>query len=108
MAHVHVVSRRSSRFGAFRRPFLAAALPAESMAREPRAWLSLRARLLGWAALGMIVSLAVGGVIACLDASRSSRAEMSAALVVAERTARHALDTLISSNDARRDLERPI
>jgi two-component system sensor histidine kinase UhpB len=108
MARVQVVSQGLSRFASFRGPGLtAAARPAElpAIPAEPKAALSLRARLLGWVALGMIVSLALGGAIACFDASRSVHTEMRMALAVGERTARNALGSLTRSSDLRRELE---
>jgi two-component system sensor histidine kinase UhpB len=111
MANVHVASRSLSRFAAFRRPSLrAAARLAEplSTSAESKAVLSLRARLLGWVALGMFISLALGGAIACFNASRLAQTEMRSALAVSERTVRHALDGLAQSSDLRRELERLI
>jgi two-component system, NarL family, sensor histidine kinase UhpB len=56
----------------------------------------------------MLMSLALGGAIACFDASRSAQAEMRLALGDGERTVRHALASLAQSNDLRRDLEHVI
>ena len=68
--------------------------------------LSLRLRLIGLVALVFAVSLALGGTVACLNASRSVEAEMRSALAVAQQTVAVGLAGLARSDDPKRDLER--
>ena len=48
--------------------------------------MSLRFRLITLVAIVLLVSLALGGVLACFNASRSLRTEMHAALLVGRQT----------------------
>jgi methyl-accepting chemotaxis protein len=57
-------------------------------------------------ALALVVSLALGGVIAFWNASRVARIEMRAVLAVGEQRFRHALAELSRSENRRQDLER--
>ncbi len=68
--------------------------------------LSLRLRLIGLVALVFAASLALGGTLACLNASRSVEAEMHSALAVARQTVALGIAGLDRSDDKRRDLER--
>lgn len=65
--------------------------------------ISLRLRLIGLVVIGMVVSLALGGAIACVNASRSVQTEMRAALAVA----RQAVETVLTlpRGDLRHELE---
>jgi len=67
---------------------------------------SLRLRLIGLVALIFAFSLALGGTVACLNASRSVDAEMRAALAVARQTIEAEAVLLATSVEPRRDLER--
>jgi two-component system sensor histidine kinase UhpB len=51
----------------------------------------LRLRLIGLVAIGLAISLAFGGVVACLNASRGVQTEMRAALLVARQAIENAL-----------------
>src|SRR5215468_4607582 len=66
--------------------------------------MSLRARLIGLVALAFFVSLALGGAIVSLIASRSVSTEMAAALLVGRQAVEHGLVDLETSNDPQRDL----
>ncbi|MGO8917541.1 MAG: ATP-binding protein [Stellaceae bacterium] len=68
--------------------------------------LSLRLRLIGLVALVFAASLALGGTVACLNASRSVEAEMRSALAVAQQAVAVGIAGLDRSDDRRRDLER--
>lgn len=68
--------------------------------------LSLRLRLIGLVALVFAASLALGGTLACLNASRSVEAEMRSAMAVARQTVTLGIVGLDRSDDKRRDLER--
>ncbi|HUA52912.1 MAG TPA: histidine kinase [Candidatus Sulfotelmatobacter sp.] len=67
--------------------------------------MSMRFRLIGLVAVVLLFSLAVGGLIACVNASRSVRTEMGSALQVARQTVDNAVRGLQSSADPRRDLD---
>jgi two-component system sensor histidine kinase UhpB len=66
--------------------------------------MSLRYRLMGLVTLGLGISLALGGAIACWNASRSVRTEMQAALTVGEQTVRNAIEGLSRSDRPEQDL----
>ncbi len=68
--------------------------------------MSLRLRLIASIALVLIVSLALGGALACWHAGRSVRTEMRAALAVGEQTVRNALASLPAADGTLRPLER--
>jgi two-component system, NarL family, sensor histidine kinase UhpB len=70
--------------------------------------LSLRLRLIGLVAVVFALSLALGGTVACLNASRSVQAEMRSALAVAQQTIATAVTALGRSEAPRRDLEQLI
>lgn len=70
--------------------------------------LSLRGRLIGLVGLVFALSLALGGTVACLNASRSVDAELRAAMAVAQQSVTAGLGGLERSDDPRRDLERLI
>ncbi|MBV8652640.1 MAG: histidine kinase, partial [Alphaproteobacteria bacterium] len=61
--------------------------------------MSLRLRLIASIALVLVVSLAIGGALACWHAGRSVRTEMRAALAVGEQTVRNALASLPAPGD---------
>jgi len=67
--------------------------------------MSLRLRLIGLIAILLVASLAFGGVIACLNASRSVETEMRSALAVARNMIESGMAGLDRSADPRRDLE---
>jgi len=67
--------------------------------------MSLRLRLIGLVAIALVVSLALGGLIVSLIASRSVETEMSAALLVGRQAVDNAMEDLQTSNEAQRDLE---
>jgi two-component system, NarL family, sensor histidine kinase UhpB len=67
--------------------------------------MSLRFRLIGLVCVVLLISLALNGVIAFSNASRSVRTEMRAAFVVGRQTIASALDRLDSSPDPSRDLD---
>jgi two-component system sensor histidine kinase UhpB len=67
--------------------------------------MSLRFRLIGLVAIAFVTSMAVGGVIISLIASRSVRTEMDAALLVGRQAVENAKGDLRSSRDPQRDLE---
>jgi two-component system sensor histidine kinase UhpB len=70
--------------------------------------LSLRLRLIGLVAVVFVLSLALGGSVACLNASRSVQAEMRSALAAARQTIETAVAALGRSDVPRRDLEQLI
>ena len=70
--------------------------------------LSLRLRLIGLVAMVFVLSLAFGGTVACLNASRSVQAEMRAALAAARQTIATAAAALGRSDAPRRDLDQLI
>jgi two-component system sensor histidine kinase UhpB len=61
--------------------------------------MSLRSRLIGLVCLALLVSLALGGVIAWVNASRSVRTEMRSALLVARQTVEAAIDELQNASE---------
>lgn len=67
--------------------------------------MSLRFRLIGLVAIAFVISIAVGGAIVSLIASRSVRTEMDAALLVGRQSVQNAVEDLQSSHDPQRDLE---
>ena len=67
--------------------------------------MSLRVRLIGLVAVVLLISLALGGVIACLNASKSVRTEMGSALRVARQTVDNAVRGLQGSTEPQRDLD---
>lgn len=67
--------------------------------------LSLRLRLIGLVALIFALSLALGGTIACLNASRSVEREMSSAIAVAQQTIEAAVAGLGRSREPEHELE---
>lgn len=66
---------------------------------------SLRLRLIGLIALIFAGSLALGGTLACLNASRSVQAEMRSALAVARQMIEAGIAGLARSDDPERDLQ---
>jgi two-component system, NarL family, sensor histidine kinase UhpB len=70
--------------------------------------LSLRLRLIGLVAVVFALSLALGGTVACLNASRSVQVEMRSALAAARQTIETAVAALGRSDAPRRDLEQLI
>ncbi|HTZ78748.1 MAG TPA: histidine kinase [Stellaceae bacterium] len=68
--------------------------------------MSLRVRLIGLVATVLAVSLAFGGLIAAVNASRSVRNEMRSALIVGRQTIENGVRDLPGAADPRRDLER--
>jgi hypothetical protein len=67
--------------------------------------MSLRFRLIGLVAIAFVVSIAVGGLIVSLIASRSVQTEMDAALLVGRQAVENAMEDLQNSPDPSRDLE---
>jgi two-component system sensor histidine kinase UhpB len=67
--------------------------------------MSLRFRLIGLVCVILLASLALGGVIACVNASRSVRIEMHAALRVGRQTIENAIERLRNTADPSRDLK---
>jgi two-component system, NarL family, sensor histidine kinase UhpB len=67
--------------------------------------MSLRMRLIGLVAIVLVISLIVGGAIACLNASRSVRTEMRSALLVGRQTVENAAETVRAARNPRRELE---
>jgi two-component system sensor histidine kinase UhpB len=70
--------------------------------------ISLRLRLIGLVGLVFAASLALGGTVACLNASRSVAAEMRSALAVGRQTVALGLATLDRSADPAAELARLI
>jgi len=68
--------------------------------------MSLRLRLICLVAVVLVISLLVGGAIACFNASGSVGTEMRAALLVGRRTVDNAVPGIQASQDPQRDLER--
>ena len=68
--------------------------------------MSLQIRLIGLIALILLLSLLVGGTVACVSASRSVQTEMRSALAVGRQTVTAAVDNLRPGGDVRSDLER--
>ena len=67
--------------------------------------MSLRFRLIALVIVALTAGLAFGGVVTLVTASRSVRAEMRSALVVAQQTADNVIRTIDVSADPRRDLD---
>jgi len=68
--------------------------------------LSLRVRLIALVALVFLLSLALGGTVACLNASLSVEREMRAAMTVARQTVEAGIADLGRARDPERELER--
>jgi two-component system, NarL family, sensor histidine kinase UhpB len=66
---------------------------------------SLRLRLIGLVCIALVVSLALGGVAAWLNATRSVRTEMRSALLVGRQTIENAIERLPTSPDPSRGLD---
>ena len=75
------------------------------MTQQPNT-MSLRLFLIVMIAIILAASLAVGGVIACFNASRSVQTEMRSALAVAQQVIETSIAQLGGSDDPRRDIER--
>jgi two-component system sensor histidine kinase UhpB len=75
-----------------------------------RMWgaMSLRLRLIGLVALALVLSLSLGGIAACFNASRLVRTEMRSALLVGRQMVENAVAELSNSRDPQRDLEKLI
>jgi two-component system sensor histidine kinase UhpB len=67
--------------------------------------MSLRIRLISLVCLVLLISLALGGLIAHANASRSVRVEMRAALLVGRQAIENAIERLQNSKDPSRDLD---
>ena len=67
--------------------------------------MSLRFRLIGLVAIALMVSLTFGGIIVCLNASRSVRTEMRSALLVGRQTTENGIRELQGSQDPQRGLD---
>src|SRR5207248_6556869 len=67
--------------------------------------MSLRFRLIGLVCVVLLISLALDGVIAFSNASRSVRTEMRAAFLVGRQTIASAIERLDNSPDPLRDLD---
>jgi two-component system sensor histidine kinase UhpB len=67
--------------------------------------ISLRYRLIGLVALAMAVSLALGGALAALNATRSVQTEMRSALAVARQAVENALERGRAGVDLRHEIE---
>src|SRR5437762_12919254 len=67
--------------------------------------MSLRFRLIGVVCIGLLISLALAGMTAYSNASRSVRMEMRAAFVVGRHTIESAIDRLQNARDPSRDLD---
>jgi two-component system sensor histidine kinase UhpB len=67
--------------------------------------MSLRFRLISLVCVVLLISLALGGVIACSNASRSVRTEMRSALVVGRQAIENAIERLQNARDPSRDLD---
>lgn len=68
--------------------------------------MSLQIRLIGLIALILLLSLLLGGAVACLSASRSVQTEMQSALAVGRQTVAAAVGNLQPTDHVQRDLER--
>jgi len=107
-ARVRVRQGRFARFRLFRRLAhgVEPRLDQPNRKEVARRWAtSLRHRLLGCVALALIVSLGLGGAIACWDGSRQARTEMRTVFAVDEQKVRHALGDLSRSGNRREYLE---
>jgi two-component system, NarL family, sensor histidine kinase UhpB len=67
--------------------------------------MSLRYRLIALVAVALMVSLAIGGLITCFNASRSVRTEMRSALLVGRQTVDIGIRGLQSAQDPQRALD---
>ncbi len=67
--------------------------------------MTLQVRLIGLIALILMLSLVLGGAVACLSASRSVQTEMRSALAVGRQTVKAAVDNLQPGDHVRGDLE---
>jgi two-component system sensor histidine kinase UhpB len=67
--------------------------------------MSLQIRLIGLIALVLLLSLVLGGAVACVSASHSVQTEMQSALAVGRRTVEAAIGSLEPSEHVPRDLE---
>ena len=67
--------------------------------------MSLRFRLIGLVCLALVVSLALGGATAWVNASRSVRTEMRSALLVGRQTIASAIERLQQAPDPSRGLD---
>jgi two-component system, NarL family, sensor histidine kinase UhpB len=67
--------------------------------------MSLRFRLIGMVCVALVVSLALGGATAWINASRSVRIEMRSALLVGRQTIENAIERLQNPPDPSRDLD---
>jgi two-component system, NarL family, sensor histidine kinase UhpB len=67
--------------------------------------MSLRFRLIALVCVAFVVSLALGGVTAWVNASRSVRTEMRAALLVGRQTIENAIERLGNTSDPSRGLD---
>jgi two-component system sensor histidine kinase UhpB len=67
--------------------------------------MSLRFRLIGMVCVALLVSLALGGATAWINASRSVRTEMRSALLVGRQTIENAIERLQNSRDPSHDLD---
>src|SRR5215470_16455373 len=68
--------------------------------------MSLRVRLIGLVAVALVISLLLGGAIACYNARGSVGVEMKAALLVARRAVEDAASSIAMSPEPRRELAR--
>src|SRR5271170_2981527 len=68
-------------------------------------FVTLRFRLIALVSVALSISLALGGAIACRNASRSVRTEIKSALLVGRQTVENAIDGLRNSRDPQHDLE---
>src|SRR5271167_2285498 len=67
--------------------------------------MSLRFRLIGLVCVVLLISLALAGITAYSNASRSVRTEMRAAFLVGRQTIESAIDRLQNARDPSRDLD---
>lgn len=70
--------------------------------------MSLRLRLIGLVTIALVISLLLGGAIACYNASGSVGIEMRSALLVGRRAVENAVGGIQASPEPQRDLERLI
>ncbi len=68
--------------------------------------MSLRLRLIGLVAIVLVISLVLGGVIACFNASGSVGTEMRSALLLGRGVVENAAGGIGATGHPRRDLER--
>src|SRR5215472_7845464 len=67
--------------------------------------MSLQIRLIGLIALILLLSLVLGGAVACISASHSVQTEMRSALAVGRQTIQAAVGSLEPTDHVSRDLE---